>query len=121
MYDGLMKKDGSVTVSDVCSSEVISRIQQLLCEKSASLTDRTAKLWLQYMSMIQILMKFIKAERLVLWELHLQAVTDMLPYLAASGHNLYAKSTRIYLQEMVNLEKSHSDLYEKFTRGFHAS
>ncbi|VDI45288.1 Hypothetical predicted protein [Mytilus galloprovincialis] len=60
------------------------------------------------MDMIDILRRFIKAERTGNWELHLQTVKDMLPYLAASGHNLYVKSSRVYLQQMENLKTTPS-------------
>ena len=53
---------------------------------------RTAQLWLQYLDMIAILKRFIKAEHTGNWMLHLAAVQDMLPFFAAAGHNLYAKS-----------------------------
>ena len=41
----------------------------------------------------------------------------MLPYLAASGHNLYTKSVWIYLERMSNLEEEHPDIHESFMRG----
>ena len=47
------------------------------------------------MDMIDILRKYIRAERTGNWELHLQAVAELLPYLAASGHNNYTKSALI--------------------------
>lgn len=81
--------------------------------------QRTAKLWLLYMDMIDILRKFIKAERTGEWKLHLQAVYDMLPYFAATGHIQYAKSAYIYLQQMHDLEKSHPTLYTSFIEGQH--
>ena len=43
----------------------------------------------------------------------------MLPYLAASGHNLYTKSVRLYLQSMSSLETDHSYVHRKFEAGFH--
>ncbi len=49
----------------------------------------------QYLDMIRILHKIIRAERLGNWYLHLEAVSEMLPHLAAYGHSLYAKSTSI--------------------------
>jgi hypothetical protein len=52
------------------------------------------------MDMVDILRKFIKAERIGNWSLHLQAVGDMLPLFVASGHNVYTKSAYIYLQSM---------------------
>ena len=52
------------------------------------MTMRNARLWLQYQDMIDILKKFIKAERTGYWNLHLQAIFDILPYHSASacGH-----------------------------------
>ena len=61
----------------------------------------------------------IKAEQTGNWRLHLQALSEMLPYPAAAGHNLYTKSVRLYLQSMSSLETDHPDVYRKFEVGFH--
>ena len=71
------------------------------------------------MRAIDILRKFIKAEHTGNWELHLQAVYDMLPFFTASGHNLYAKSAYLYLQLMLDLPNNHPELYDMFMNGFH--
>ena len=63
------------------------------------INSKTGQLWLQYIDMISIVCKSIKAQRIGNWLLHLEAVTDMLPYFAASGHYLYLKSARLYLEE----------------------
>lgn len=81
--------------------------------------NRTALLWLQYLDMVDILCMFIKAQRTGNWRLHLQALSQMLPYLAAARHNLYTKSVRLYLQSMSSLETDHPDVYRKFEAGFH--
>ena len=54
--------------------------------------QRTAALWLQYLDMIAILRKFIKAEQTGSWDQHLETVYDMLPFFTRSGQNNYAKS-----------------------------
>ena len=82
-------------------------------------TSRTAKLWFQCMHLNNLLKKFIRAERIGNWQLHLKTLESLLPYLAASGHNLYTKSVWIYLERMSNLEEEHSDIYESFMRGMH--
>jgi len=69
--------------------------------------------------MIEPLKQFIKAEKTGNWDLHLQSVERMLPYLAASGHNLYVKSAYLYLQQMNELQETHPVIYEKFINGFH--
>lgn len=72
-----------------------------------------------YMDMVQILPKFIKAERLGIWQLHLQALYDRLPYLAASGHNLYFKSVHLYLKKMFDLDEHMPNVLSHFMKGPH--
>jgi hypothetical protein len=117
LYDKVMSS--SLPVEEVCSSKVLERIQSELYEKKISMNMRTAQLWVQYMNMIDILQKFLKAERTGNWRLHLQCVYDMLPYFAASGHRQYAKSAYVYYQMMMALPETNPDVHEKFLKGFH--
>ena len=87
--------------------------------KSCKAVSRTAALWLQYLDMLDIVRGFLKAERTGNWEMHMQAVSQMLPYFAASGHNHYTKSARLYLQSMKNLNVEHPDVYKAFASGYH--
>ena len=104
----------------MCGDAALTRLLAMLeAQRQMLTTNRTAKLWFQYLVMIRIMKMLIKAERLGNWYLHLKAVTEMLPYLASSGHNLYAKSARIYLQSMLDLEKEHPDVHQRFKDGFH--
>ncbi|KAG1678943.1 hypothetical protein GQR58_013119 [Nymphon striatum] len=82
-------------------------------------SSRTAKLWLQFMKMMEILRKFLKGERLGLWELHMTAMYEMIPYLAASGHNLYTKSLHVYLQQMTKLPETFPEVHRHFSQGLH--
>ena len=43
----------------------------------------------------------------------------MLPYFAASGHNHYLKSARLYLQQMLELQQTHPEVYQSFLAGHH--
>lgn len=70
--------------------------------------------------MISIIRKLITSERTSNWALHLQALNDMLPFLAASGHHLYTKSVHIYLQKMCSLPTTNPVVYDHFVNGFHA-
>ena len=107
-------------MAHVSSSTALDSVAKKVEEKKSSLRDhRTGVLWLQYMKMLDIMRKFIKAERTGDWKLHLQAVYDMLPYFAAAGHNLYAKSVYLYLQDMQALESTHPDVYKSFVDGLH--
>lgn len=71
------------------------------------------------MDMLDILRKYIRAERTGNWELHLHAIQEMLPYLAASGQNLHVKSARLFLQQMSNLKTQHPNVQTRFEEGFH--
>ena len=62
LLENLMK--GEISTDNVVSSEVINRFSESLQNKIKDLSEsRTAKLWLQYLEMIDILHSFIKAER----------------------------------------------------------
>ena len=109
-----------VSAEDVCKNVILSEINTALqAQKELLKSSRTAMLWLQYMEMVDILRKYIRAERTGNWELHLKALSEMLPYMAASGHNNYTKSGLIYLQHMSHLEKDHPEVYQHFQNGLH--
>lgn len=78
-----------MSTEEIRASGVLASIQQRVHTQKdlARSTNRTAVIWLQNMEMIDILRAFIRAERTANWELHLQTISEMLPYLAASGHN----------------------------------
>lgn len=128
-YDDIIDNAGATSIlspEDVLR-EILDKLKDVLgeitdklnAEKKSIKERRTAKLWLQYIEMIGILRMFIKAERIGDWKLHLQAVQEMLPYFAAAGHNLYAKSAYIYLQKMQQLPESHPEIYACFLKGYH--
>ena len=83
-------------------SQAISDTKELLSKKS-----RTAKLWISYVNYVATIKKFIIAERISNWELYLEAVTEMLNLFAATGHINYAKSARLYIQQMRELQETH--------------
>lgn len=118
LYDDLMT--GKISVETLQDSAIIDAIaQQLSVGKEAMQDKRTAKLWLQYLEMVEILLTFIKSERTGNWQLSLEMCHRMLPFLAAAGHNNYAKSLHLYLQNMQKLQETHPEVYKHFEEGFH--
>ena len=118
LYSKLL--DCQVTAEEACKDDILAKISNALqLTKERLKSSRTAALWLQYMDMIDILRKFIRAERTGNWDLHLQALSEMLPFLAASGHNNYTKSVLYYLQQMCRLQVDHPDVYQHFQDGLH--
>ena len=112
---------GTKTVEDVRTSDALTTIRNCVQSKRSIVqaSSRTAALWLQYMDMIDILREFIKAERTANWHMHLEAASHMLPYFAASGHNLYTKSCHLYLQSMEKLKEDCPAVYEQLASGYH--
>ncbi|XP_071165969.1 uncharacterized protein [Mytilus edulis] len=111
---------GELSASEAGESDVLKNLEATVHRKQEILKQsRTAKLWLQYSEMVQVLRQFIKAERTGNWPLHLQSIQEMLPFLAASGHNLYTKTAYVYLMTMQSLDEDHPDVYASFINGNH--
>ena len=107
---------------EVANDDVIARIQAIRDGHVETLAKYlTASLWIQYFDTIRIFRKYFRDERLGNWYLHLEAVSDMLPYLAASGHSLYAKSAIIYFSSMANLLNDHPVVHQQFVEGPHVA
>ena len=99
MVSQLMSKDisGNELQSSRPSLDVVQKVKVF---KESDSGSKVSLLWLQYMHAIEILFRFLKAERSSNWILHLQTVREMIPFFGASGHHLYAKSSCMYLQTM---------------------
>ena len=79
---------------------------------------RTAKLWIyvhEHGSVFSDLM--ICSARTGNWKLYIQSLHEMLPYLAAAGHNNYVKSLVLYLQKLDELVETHPAVYNQFMEG----
>lgn len=119
LYDQFLAGEKSVEM--MCNDEEVKR----LCRKIENVVQilmangRTAKLRGQYLEMISIFKTFLKAERTGNWELHLKCVRNMLPYFAASGHNLYTKPSYVYLTDMQSLANTYPDVHLQFINRHH--
>ena len=109
-------------IDNILESKPIADIKNAFeeVENELSSKSRTAKLWLLYLHYIGVLKQFIFAERTSNWLMHLKSSTDMLNLFASTGHYNYAKSARLYIQQMRSLEKEYPWLSEKFLEGDHA-
>lgn len=120
LYDGIQSK--VLPIETVGESEELCKLERCLLEYKALLCEKspTAILWLQYLEYGSTLKLFIKAERTGNWIMHLVAVEKMINLFAATGHVHYVKSSRLYLQIMLELPNYHPWLYKCFTeQGFH--
>ena len=118
-FVSILEKKSLEETETFCQTPEVREIGAALEKRMQELRERsrTAKLWLQYLHHIQVLKRFIIAERTSNWSLHLQSTTDMLNLFAASGHLNYAKSARLYVQQMMSLSGKHPWLHEQFENG----
>jgi hypothetical protein len=114
---------GDTVASDVSveDSDIVRCIADKLEEHIKTLhMNKTAQLWLLYLKLISIAHRFLKAERISNWTLHLMALNEMRFVFAASGHNLYCKSAKLYLQDMSMPKETHFNVFNNFVKGMHA-
>ena len=84
-------------------------------------SSRTSGFWLQYCDFVKIQKQFIPAEWIGNWKLHLSLIGNIINLFAATGHVHYAKSARVYLQEMCELPVKFPLVYEQFSKkGLHS-
>ena len=62
-------------------------------------------------------MKLIRADREADFELHLEAVEEVIPYFFLTGRINYARYTPIYLAEMMDLEETVPDMFSFLMSG----
>ena len=75
------------------TNSTLNKLEKAFSKKIESLkNNRTSTLWIQYMTTVQIVCRFLRSERLGNWDVHLSTLHEMLPYFAACGHNNYTKS-----------------------------
>ena len=109
LYERVISKD-ETCVSENNSFQNLS----LLVEESKTelrRQSRTAKLWLQCGDLPTL----HSCSRAADWELNLFSTGKMLNLFATTCHVHYAKCSTIYLHMTVNLEHTHSWLYQRFT------
>lgn len=57
----------------------------------------TAALFVQYVEMVEVAQRFLRAERTGDFKLHCRALREMLPHMASTGRNHYVKALTLYL------------------------
>ncbi|CAH1277494.1 Hypp9663, partial [Branchiostoma lanceolatum] len=76
--------------------------------------------WDEYVSMVLLLLQFIKAERSGDWPLHLSATARMVPCYNSMDRTNYARWLPVYLADMRQLQEKHPQVHHAFMTGEHA-
>ena len=113
LYDSFIKQ--KVCAEEACSHPVIKKFEDIIStQKFLQDVSRTSKLWLQFTNFVSIIRMFIRAERTGNFQLHILSTEQMLPILAAAGHDKYTLAIVKYLKDIKNLCPC---LEEKYNQG----
>ena len=77
----------------------------------------TFRFWDDFMEGAHIMLRLLRAERDVNFDLHLQAVSERIPYFIVGGRHSYARYTAVYIANMKQLEQDHPDVYRYLCTG----
>ena len=82
--------------------------------------SKTFQFWNEYTKMAGMLLRYIRAERVGSWDLHLASVVEMIPYMFAYDHTNYARWMSVYLCDMRLLPSSAPSVQMEFEAGSHS-
>ena len=109
-------KNGRLNINNAIKCDILKYVENVLSEKNKKTKNnlpnyRTTALWLH---IINIVCKFIRAERLGDWHFYLSTLREMLPNFAVYGHSNYTKSIWLHLYQISTLETDYSYLFKQF-------
>lgn len=82
--------------------------------KSQSAKCPTFRFLVDYIDMVKCLLSFIRATRESIWDLHINTLRHLLPWLFEYDHTNYARYGALYYMEMINLNQTHAGVAEVF-------
>ena len=73
--------------------------------------------WQSYIDMVGFLLLFIRSIREGNWDLHLDCIRNMLPWMFACDNINYSRYLPVYLYDMLSLESAHPSVSNVFAAG----
>jgi len=112
-------RESAITLTKQLESEHIAPLQALQQEfRNAGRTQSaTFAYWDTFMQGVNILLRLLRAERERLFELHLIAVCETIPWCRAADRGNYAKYLPGYLNDMLSLRELHPQSYQYLQEG----
>ena len=95
--------------------ELHQRYRTFCQEKSANLPN--FRFWSSYLSMVHLLLQFIRSSRTGNWSLHLACIRNVLPWCFAYDHVNYARFLSYYWVQMRSLRSTHPDVSQYLADG----
>ena len=105
--------------------EVLSCEMDCLCEllnnyqEEGRATSHLFHFWGSYIQMVQLLLRYIRAEREGSWSLHLSVTAQMAPHFFAMDRTNYSRWLPVYLGDMHQLSVTEPEIHQEFMDGGH--
>ena len=113
-------RDNGMTV-DICKDMEDDRVKvHEILDKFCSVgrqQSSTFTYWDSFIEAGELLLRLIKAERDVDFNLHFSAAAETIPYFILAGRNKYAKYTPIYVAEVKHLQQKQPEMYKHLENG----
>eukprot|EP00794_Sanderia_malayensis_P012433 gene12433-13718_t len=95
---------------------ICSKYNQFVAESLSK--SKTFGFWIMYIKMSGVLLQFIRATRVVDWDLHLSTFRAMLPWFFACDRINYARYGSAYWLEMIAVETAHPGILHDLSTNF---
>ena len=105
------------SIASVLSNDKFKAIKSCYRQFCSISVSPTASLWMSYIDMVFLLLRFVRATREAQWDLHLQCIHEILPWTYAYDCVNYARYLSVYYYEMSCLPVTHPDAYNRMQRG----
>ena len=113
-------KDDDAFVDALTSSELVNEVRQaalvIKTFDAAHHDNPVFCYWRQYMKLVPILLRFMRAIRNEKWDLYLYSSSEMQPYFAAFNHSNYTRWGIIFLADMKMLLQTALEVQQAFER-----
>lgn len=112
-------RESAIRLTKQLESEHIAPLQPLQQEFTNIGREQSATFayWDTFMQGVNILLRLMRAEREGLFELHLIAVCETIPWCRAADRGNYAKYLPGYLHDMISLQEMHPKSYQYLQEG----
>ena len=102
---------------DVCqsSSNLVNNFQDFIIKRPEE--SPLFKYWSNVLKLIQLLRDIIRADQTGNWILHINTVKKLFPIFIIFDRTNYTLWCSLYLQDILNLEKTKPELYAEFLAG----
>ena len=121
VFKGLMNEVRTqlspTSIASVLSNDKFNAIESCYRQFCSVNVSPTASLWMSYIDMVFLLLRFVCATREAQWDLHLQCIREILPWTFAYDRVNYAHYLSFDYYEMSCLPVTHPDAYNQMQRG----